>query len=71
MYSQGMTPVCKVDLGKSEKTGAKFSKASWSRIKEIPTYQVSFTYDTQVFIYIYLTTLSEQIKPTNEILFLR
>lgn len=40
MYSQGMTPVYKVDLGKSEKPNAKFSKASWSRIKEIPTYQV-------------------------------
>lgn len=40
MYSQGMTPVFKVDSGKSEKLNAKFSKASWSRIKEIPTYQV-------------------------------
>jgi len=44
MYSQGMTPVCKVDLGKSEKLSAKFSKSSWSRIKEIPTYQVSFVH---------------------------
>lgn len=35
-----MTPVYKVDFGKSEKTNAKFCKASWSRIKEIPTYQV-------------------------------
>lgn len=40
MYSQGMTPVFKVDLGKSEKPNTKFSKASWLRIKEIPTYQV-------------------------------
>lgn len=40
MYSQGMTPVFKVDLGKSEKPNEKFSKASWLRIKEIPTYQV-------------------------------
>lgn len=40
MYSQGMTPVFKVDLGKSDKLFTKYSKASWSRIKEIPTYQV-------------------------------
>jgi len=40
MYSQGMTPVFKVDLGKSDKLNEKFCKASWSRIKEIPTYQV-------------------------------
>lgn len=40
MYSQGMAPVFKVDLGNSEKPNAKFCKASWSRIKEIPTYQV-------------------------------
>lgn len=40
MYSQGMAPVFKVDLGNSEKPSAKFCKASWSRIKEIPTYQV-------------------------------
>lgn len=42
-----MTPVYKVDLGKSEKSNLKFSKASWSRIKEIPTYQVSFSNCTQ------------------------
>lgn len=40
MYSQGMTPVFKVDLENSEKRNSKFSKVSWSRIKEIPTYQV-------------------------------
>jgi len=40
MYSQGMTPVFKVDLGKTDKSSEKFCKASWSRIKEIPTYQV-------------------------------
>ncbi|XP_050422743.1 cytosolic carboxypeptidase-like protein 5 [Adelges cooleyi] len=41
MYSQGMAPVCKVDMGKSDKSNTKFSKASWSRIKEIPIYQVN------------------------------
>lgn len=40
MYSQGMTPVCKVDLGKNEKPNTKFSKSAWTKIKEIPTYQV-------------------------------
>lgn len=40
MYSQGMTPVFKIDLGKSNKPNTIFCKASWSRIKEIPTYQV-------------------------------
>lgn len=40
MYSQGMTPVFKVDLGNSDKSNERFCKASWSRIKEIPTYQV-------------------------------
>ncbi|XP_050539275.1 cytosolic carboxypeptidase-like protein 5 [Daktulosphaira vitifoliae] len=41
MYSQGMTPVFKVDLGKNEKPNKKFFKGSWSRIKEIPTYQAN------------------------------
>lgn len=41
MYSQGMTPVFKVDLGKSDKLNEKYCKASWSRIKEIPTYQIN------------------------------
>ncbi|XP_025409754.1 cytosolic carboxypeptidase-like protein 5 isoform X2 [Sipha flava] len=62
MYSQGMTPVFKVDLGKSEKPNAKFSKASWFRIKEIPTYQVN---ENQEFVLSFSHRSLENIEATT------
>ncbi|VVC44703.1 Hypothetical protein CINCED_3A021105 [Cinara cedri] len=45
MYSQGMAPVFKIDSGTSEKSNTTFCKAAWSRIKEIPTYQLNETHE--------------------------